>query len=599
MGSNNNMQGLLPIGATLQMGKYHVDGYLSSGGFGNTYIITNVQFDERYAMKEFFMKGINERLSDTTTVRVSNPANREQFVSQREKFKKEARRLRKLHNGHIVQVYDMFEENDTSYYVMDLIDGESLSNRLKRTRRPFSEAEVRKILSQVLDGLAEVHSQGIYHLDLKPANIMLDKTGKATLIDFGACKQLGSNEGQTSTSSSFCYSAGYAPTEQIDQKMERIGAWTDLYALGATLYNLLTNHPPLSSTEIQDGEHPAYPVSVSDEMQSLISWMMQPNRKYRPQTVKDVRERIANKPYPLSDNDEETIIADSQQRKEFSPQSDDEETVFTKNETPSNDWYKNATVKTWMQQFPQRENTKSDLSQEKEDLKNALKTASDKNEKEVHTEEQIKKSYEEEKNGFVFVNEDKPSYSFSQSKEVGLHTIKGGYFALFSLIYLGAIFALSQLVKKRSDEGIYLMLYDLAPLLLGFSLLFVYGYIRFRQHLVQKFNYNPHVNAEEGTGRDLVLYTINGIGMKFAGDFRHLTIKNHDTYVTYYCLCVLYVPILFFHCYRVAAQDGTYKILGREDFSFTEVCCMIANLISWIILITCIAVIVFLVFNLI
>ena len=92
--SNINIAMMLPVGHTLQMGKYRIDGHLSSGGFGNTYVVTNTQFEERRAMKEFFMKGINERDGNNTTVSVSNAANRQQFDAQREKFKKEARRLR-------------------------------------------------------------------------------------------------------------------------------------------------------------------------------------------------------------------------------------------------------------------------------------------------------------------------------------------------------------------------------------------------------------------------------------------------------------------------------------------------------------------------
>ena len=94
-----DIQSLLPLGTLLQLGKYRVDRYLSSGGFGNTYVITNLQFEEQFAMKEFFMKGINERNEDNTTISVSNKTNRPQFEQQREKFKKEARRLRKLRNN--------------------------------------------------------------------------------------------------------------------------------------------------------------------------------------------------------------------------------------------------------------------------------------------------------------------------------------------------------------------------------------------------------------------------------------------------------------------------------------------------------------------
>ena len=112
------------------------------------------------------MKGISERDETTSAVSVSNSDNIHQFEEQREKFKKEARRLRKMKNRHIVKVHDLFEENGTAYYVMDYIDGESLSERQK-CKGVMSEYEARKILLQILDALDEVHDNEIWHLDLK------------------------------------------------------------------------------------------------------------------------------------------------------------------------------------------------------------------------------------------------------------------------------------------------------------------------------------------------------------------------------------------------------------------------------------------------
>ena len=109
-----NQDKMLPVGTLLRGSTYRIDKQLSSGGFGNTSIVTNMQFDEQFAMKEFFMKGINERDDDSTTVSVSNKDNHQQFEQQREKFKKEARRLRKLNNPHIVHVHDLFDENGTT-----------------------------------------------------------------------------------------------------------------------------------------------------------------------------------------------------------------------------------------------------------------------------------------------------------------------------------------------------------------------------------------------------------------------------------------------------------------------------------------------------
>ena len=324
MGNNiYNQNSLLPIGTLLQMGKYRIDRYLSSGGFGNTYVITNLQFDEQFAMKEFFMKGINERDDDNTSISVSNKDNHTQFEQQREKFKKEARRLRKLSNKHIVRVHDLFDENGTTYYVMDLIDGQSVSSIMKQTGSPLSEEKALDIVRQVLEALDVVHKEKIWHLDLKPGNIMLDKQGNVVVIDFGASKQLSANEGYTSTSTALCYTPGYAPSEQIDQNMERIGPWTDLYALGATLYNMVTLNLPPSVSEIIDGNAFRFPKSISENTRELITWMMMPSRQKRPQTVEEVYEYLAK---GGESNREESA-------NEEKTDQDSEETIIIKKET--------------------------------------------------------------------------------------------------------------------------------------------------------------------------------------------------------------------------------------------------------------------------
>ena len=295
---------LLQPGTMLRGGTYRVERPLSSGGFGNTYVVTNVSFDETFAMKEFYMKDINMR--DGNSVTVSIPGNKTTFDTQRNKFLKEAKRLRKLTNNHIVGVHDLFEENGTTYYIMDFIDGESLSARMKRTGQPLSEAETMDVLNQVLEALDVVHQQGIWHLDLKPANIMINKEGKALLIDFGASKQMRADEGLTSTSG-LCYTPGYAPIEQMEQNLDRFGPWTDIYSLGATLYNLLTRNALPSPMELlEEGESALqFPPTVSPKMRQLVYRMMQPSRLKRPQSIAEVRQLLKGEKPAVS---EETVV---------------------------------------------------------------------------------------------------------------------------------------------------------------------------------------------------------------------------------------------------------------------------------------------------
>ena len=332
------MQHLQP-NTTLQGGKYRIERVLGQGGFGNTYVGYNTELEETVAIKEFFMKGVTERDETTCVVSVSNADNVQQFEEQREKFKKEALRIRKLDNPHIVKVHDLFEENGTAYYVMDFVEGENLSQRLKRTGKPMAERKVREIFLQLLDALNAVHDAGMWHLDIKPANIMLDKEGNVRLIDFGASKQLNAQNGGATTSTAISYTNGYAPREQMEQNYDKFGPWTDIYALGATLYNLLTNkRPPMPSDiddDISEDKHNAlpFPVTTSTEMKQLVVQMMQTNRMKRPQSIGEISvpsgKKINKKAkseettllvLPDNKTDEETVVAPTDNKPVCQPQ---------------------------------------------------------------------------------------------------------------------------------------------------------------------------------------------------------------------------------------------------------------------------------------
>ena len=320
---------MLQVGTILH-GTYKIESYLASGGFGNTYLAKNIEFDETYAIKEFFVKGVCQRDGNSTTISVSNAENTNSFEQQREKFKKEARRLRSLSNPHIVKVYDLFEENGTAYYVMDYVDGENLSARLKRTNAPLAESEVRNYLNLILDGLEAIHNEGMFHLDIKPANIMVDSHDVVKLIDFGASK-LQSTVGGATMSTGISYTNGYAPSEQMAQSYDKFGPWTDFYALGATVYKLLTNQDPPSVSDLSEDEtedkHLALPMpNVSEEMKKLVVWMMQVNRLKRPKNVGEIK-RILQQPYAATSNEEETK-AFSPHKSCANPVNDDEETVW-------------------------------------------------------------------------------------------------------------------------------------------------------------------------------------------------------------------------------------------------------------------------------
>ena len=284
----------LQQGAMLQNGKYRIEKALGQGGFGITYLATQTVLGNKVAIKELFMQGVNDRQDSSVTV--SNNANSNLFAHQKRKFVKEAQRIAGLDNKHIVKVHDMFEENDTAYYVMDYIEGESLQDVITHHHGALAESRVQDYLNQILSALSAMHQNSIWHLDIKPANIMLDKIGNIVLIDFGASKQIES-EGTLTVSTSLSLTQGFAAPEQLQGTIQNIGAWTDFYALGATLYVLLTRTMPPTFADIASEGSNAFNFSqnVSIQMRQLVEWMMKLNKHARPQSVDEIQHRLSAK----------------------------------------------------------------------------------------------------------------------------------------------------------------------------------------------------------------------------------------------------------------------------------------------------------------
>ena len=228
---------------TLQDGNYRILKVLGQGGFGITYLAIQVRLDRKVAIKEFFMKDFCERNEVTRQVTLGTAGSRETVNSCRKKFLKEAKHIAKLYHPNIIRIIDVFDENSTSYYVMEYIEGGSLSNKLGTTGLSMSDAT--RYILQVAEALKYIHKQNIAHLDIKPSNIMLNGNDEIVLIDFGVSKQYDfSTGGQTSVSPVGC-SSGYAPLEQYDPNgVKDFSPQTDIYSLGATYFKLLTGITP-------------------------------------------------------------------------------------------------------------------------------------------------------------------------------------------------------------------------------------------------------------------------------------------------------------------------------------------------------------------
>ena len=225
------------------IGRYRIVAVLGQGAFGITYRARDPQLNRDVAIKEYLPAAIALRKGDTLVLPRSTTV-AEDFTWGRQRFVDEGRTLATLQRAPaIVRVYDFLEANGTAYIVMELLPGITLEARLAQNKT-LTPAEVDKILSPLLDGLAQVHGTGFLHRDIKPANILLDEDGNPTLIDFGASRA--AIAGRTVAMTTI-FTPGYAAAEQFTSA--RQGPWTDIYGLSATLYHAITGAPPPSAFE--------------------------------------------------------------------------------------------------------------------------------------------------------------------------------------------------------------------------------------------------------------------------------------------------------------------------------------------------------------
>ena len=299
----------LPTHTLLQGGKYRIVRFINSGGFGCTYEAEHVMLEKRVAIKEFFVKDFCNRDEATAHVTVGTLSKKGLVEKLRRKFVDEARAICKLHHPGIVTVSDVFEENGTAYFVMDFIEGRSLSQIVSQ-EGPLTEEKALYYIRQVADALDYVHMHTRLHLDIKPANIMVDSSDRAILIDFGASKQYDEQDGEN-TSTLLGKTPGYAPLEQMGNDVTKFFPSTDIYALGATLYKLLTGITPLSATLLASGEElPPLPHSISNLTRQAIAAAMQLNKNHRPQNVGEFLSLFSIPEVGVAE-EEDTVVVES------------------------------------------------------------------------------------------------------------------------------------------------------------------------------------------------------------------------------------------------------------------------------------------------
>ena len=311
----------LQSGTLLQGGKYKIETVLGQGGFGITYLATQVALERKVAIKEFFMKEHCNRDVATSHVSVGSQGSQELVARFRQKFVKEARMIAGLNHPHIIRIIDVFEENGTAYYVMEYMGNGSLAEYLKRNGA-VRESEALHYIYQLADALKFIHQHQMNHLDIKPGNVLLDNNNNATLRDFGLSKRYDGEGHQTSTTP-IGISAGYAPMEQYKQGgVSTFSPATDIYSLGATLYKLLTNETPPDASDVNDDGLPPLPPSISQSTADTIEKAMQPRRRDRPQSIDEFLSLLTNNNKPsmqYNEEESETTIIPS-----ISPKAEEE-----------------------------------------------------------------------------------------------------------------------------------------------------------------------------------------------------------------------------------------------------------------------------------
>jgi len=254
----------LPAG--LELGDYRILRALGQGGFGITYLAERLQDGEQVVIKENLPGDIAFRHPDSLQViptRTQGPQG--EYARSLAAFVEEARLLARLEHPNVVKVYEAFEALNTAYYVMHWVGGTELHKAAPAPDK-IDEAWLQPILRALLDALGYLHGEGVYHRDVKPANILLTPEGKPVLIDFGTARNIVSERSATHVGT-----PGYCPIEQVSSGGNR-GPWTDVYALGATCYRLITGErPPSAEDRLVEEDDMLHPLSFRAELRGRFS----------------------------------------------------------------------------------------------------------------------------------------------------------------------------------------------------------------------------------------------------------------------------------------------------------------------------------------
>ncbi len=296
------------------LNNYEIIRVLGEGGFGITYLAKDIQLGLEVVIKEYFPNEFAIRSSNSTITAKSKSVR--DFSKGLQRFKEEAQTLAKFNHPSIVKILGYFEANDTAYFVMEYEEGIDLSHYLKQKRTPLKQEEILGIMMPILEGLKDVHMHNYLHRDIKPGNILLRANKAPVLIDFGASKLA---LGEASKSITSMLTEGYAPLEQYSTDIKQQGPFTDIYAIAAVIYKMITgNVPPSAQTRsyqlLQDDNDPYKPLTAFNlsgydaDFLKAVDRALSMKAKDRPQNVREFQKLLIDMGKQASIDTEATKI---------------------------------------------------------------------------------------------------------------------------------------------------------------------------------------------------------------------------------------------------------------------------------------------------
>ncbi|MDL2288255.1 serine/threonine-protein kinase [Oscillospiraceae bacterium OttesenSCG-928-F05] len=280
---------------TVLQGRYVVGTVVGFGGFGITYKAWDTKLGILVAIKEFYPAGLVNRIPGETQIVIFSGERSENYTKQKDRFLDEAQQMAKFSGDeHIVNVFDFFEANMTAYIVMEFLNGVTLKEHMAERGGKLSSTEALSIADGLLAAVQSIHTRHIIHRDISPDNIHILVDGRVKLLDFGAARF---SEADDDQALAVVIKMGYAPPEQYRSKVKQ-GPWTDLYAVGATLYKMLTGQTPDESVDRIERDQLKRPsqqgVTVDPRIDKVVMKAMALKPDLRFQKAEDMRRALGD-----------------------------------------------------------------------------------------------------------------------------------------------------------------------------------------------------------------------------------------------------------------------------------------------------------------